>query len=111
MASTLGKRKRSAPLESRKDESDGGGPADLHALLQRHFEARFKPLVTASLARQKAGTGTDTDSDGDGDDDRGEETVTDSSESEWGGVSEGEDDDGTLLSPFPRTQANQTHRK
>jgi len=79
MTAALGKRKRGAPKE---DEGEGeNDKAQLQALLQRHFEARFKPL-DATFSRPAE------DEDGDEDDD----TLSDFSDSEWDGISEGDDD-------------------
>lgn len=90
MSATLGKRKRG---EAKGADEELTGATDLQALLQRHFEARFKPLETGSV-RRKADSDEDEDEDDlDGYDD--DDTVTDSSEDEWDGISD--DEDGGML--------------
>ncbi|KAK0645985.1 hypothetical protein B0T16DRAFT_412361 [Cercophora newfieldiana] len=81
MTAALGKRKRGAPKEGGERDAD---KAQLQALLQRHFEARFKPL-DATFSQPAGGE--------DEDDDEDDETLSDPSESEWDGISGDEDDD------------------
>lgn len=83
MTMALGKRKRTAAKE-KEEENDSA--ADLHALLQRHFESRFKPLETAPL-RKPADSESDVNSDEEDDD-----TLSDPSEDEWSGVSDSDHD-------------------
>ncbi|KAK0722423.1 hypothetical protein B0T26DRAFT_674129 [Lasiosphaeria miniovina] len=99
-SSTLGKRK------SRSAEADSGhlstsGLSGAQAVLQRHFEARFRPLPPAARAptppKATASSGLARHGqDGDGYDENDQETDSDLSDSEWGGVSSDEDeqDDG-----------------
>jgi hypothetical protein len=84
MPAALGKRKRGAPKEEDEEEDD---KAQLQALLQRHFEARFKPL-DATFSRPAVGEGDDEDED--------DETLSDPSESEWDGIPEDEDEGAYL---------------
>ncbi|KAK5664219.1 hypothetical protein OQA88_435 [Cercophora sp. LCS_1] len=83
MTAALGKRKRTAVKEKEERDDDA---ADLHALLQRHFESRFKPLETAPLRKP-------TDSDDESDDGEDDDTLSDPSEDEWLGVSDSGDDE------------------
>ena len=81
MPAALGKRKRGAPKEEGEECDD---QAQLQALLQRHFEARFKPLdPTFSQPAVE---------DDDDDEDEDDETLSDPSESEWDGISEDSED-------------------
>ncbi|KAK0623396.1 hypothetical protein B0T14DRAFT_516127 [Immersiella caudata] len=82
MPATLGKRKRGAP---KKEGENGEDKAQLQALLQRHFEARFKPLDP--IFSQPPPENHDDDENEDDD------TLSDPSETEWDGISEDEDSD------------------
>ncbi len=89
MTSVLGKRK------TRHTEEKAESPENLEdarTILQRHFEARFKPLKVASLKPSRL------DSDEEDEDDS---TISDESESEWDGISEsgGDGKPDALTSP------------
>ncbi len=92
MSTALGKRKRVAPKEKEEGESDA---ADLQAILQRHFEARFKPIAVAPV--RKAEDEEDEDDD--------DETMSDLSDDddEWGGLS---DDGDNGLYNLPTIEAD-----
>ncbi|KAK4456138.1 protein FAF1 [Podospora aff. communis PSN243] len=97
MPAALGKRKRGA---SKEEGEDGDDKAQLQALLQRHFEARFKPL-DATFAQPAAREDDD-------DEDEDDERLTDHSESEWDGISEDEDSDTPKVEVIDYTTSSKT---
>jgi len=112
-ATTIGKRKREPP-PPRNEKGEGeesGNRSELRALLQRHFETRFKPLDTAfSQPVDKYAEEEDEDDD---------EMLSDASGSEWGGFSgdEGGDDEAPAVevvdytAPLPDALTSTMSRK
>ncbi|KAK1751713.1 hypothetical protein QBC47DRAFT_390816 [Echria macrotheca] len=85
--STLGKRKRAAAKSAESETSDQDR---VQALLQQHFEARFKPIDIAPIQRASEPEEDDDDEEDDN------YTLSDpsdaESDSEWGGISDGGDE-------------------
>ncbi|KAH8890767.1 hypothetical protein GQ53DRAFT_765508 [Thozetella sp. PMI_491] len=88
MATVLGKRKtRHVEDESADGLAQAQAQAHAQAVFQRHFEASFAPLAVEPYHKPPVGGASD-------DDESDNETVTDESGSEWGGVSDAEEGDG-----------------
>jgi len=86
MSKALGKRKRG---EAKTTGGEFSNANDLEAILQRHFESRFKPLETKPTWTSAESIEGEDDLDGYGDDD---DKIGDSSEDQWDGISDDEDD-------------------
>jgi hypothetical protein len=116
-STTLGKRNSGHPDVGTDEESDGRY-ADAQALLQRHFEARFRPLPTAARATTRPGKDAGVGPTRHGQRGRGDSndndtdhaaTDSDSEPSEWGGVSSddgehGDEDDRDEDGPGSRVE-------
>jgi len=77
MSSTLGKRKRRVVTSKTTEAEDIAAAEHAQEVFRRHFEAQFKPLP---VVKKHAVV------------EQGQEEEDDGEESEWGGISDGEND-------------------
>lgn len=87
MTTALGKRKRPEPEGVKASVAVPEAEIDVQAIFQRHFEARFRPLKTASQALGTPARGIE----GQGEASSEESGSESSSESGWGGISDDEE--------------------